>query len=314
MANSDVHDEVKSFLGDIDEDINVTTNTESAEDDEFEKLLQEFISNELTDDDRETIANDEKEAEERKPRPSSADTAAEQSEEDPDAEKLYDEEKALYNAHRNFVNSIIEMAQQNNLAVPDFSINANMLYPRYKPTLGEKFALDTLKGWDIMIQAHPTRIMNIKPNAKDEELLEFAEKTTDDTLQMAVISYVEILIEIESCEIAYEKRRLKAKRRKIEREVVEEHQRRLDKMKKYIAAIEEKEFPINAERLVTNYFKTSRKDADGAYKMLTNNPATFAPIEVSKIKARFFGMIKAKPEDGIRINKELGAFLKKLKA
>lgn len=314
MANSDVHDEVKSFLGDIDEDINVTTNTESAEDDEFEKLLQEFISNELTDDDRETIANDEKEAEERKPRPSSADTAAEQSEEDSDAEKLYDEEKALYNAHRNFVNSIIEMAQQNNLAVPDFSINANMLYPRYKPTLGEKFALDTLKGWDIMIQAHPTRIMNIKPNAKDEELLEFAEKTTDDTLQMAVISYVEILIEIESCEIAYEKRRLKAKRRKIEREVVEEHQRRLDKMKKYIAAIEEKEFPINAERLVTNYFKTSRKDADGAYKMLTNNPATFAPIEVSKIKARFFGMIKAKPEDGIRINKELGAFLKKLKA
>lgn len=314
MANSDVHDEVKSFLGDIDEDINVTTNAESAEDDEFEKLLQEFISNELTDDDRETIANDEKEAEERKPRPSSADTAAEQSEEDPDAEKLYDEEKALYNAHRNFVNSIIEMAQQNNLAVPDFSINANMLYPRYKPTLGEKFALDTLKGWDIMIQAHPTRIMNIKPNAKDEELLEFAEKTTDDTLQMAVISYVEILIEIESCEIAYEKRRLKAKRRKIEREVVEEHQRRLDKMKKYIAAIEEKEFPINAERLVTNYFKTSRKDADGAYKMLTNNPATFAPIEVSKIKARFFGMIKAKPEDGIRINKELGAFLKKLKA
>lgn len=314
MANSDVHDEVKSFLGDIDEDINVTTNTESAEDDEFEKLLQEFISNELTDDDRETIANDEKEAEERKPRPSPADNTAEQNEEDPDAEKLYDEEKALYNAHRNFVNSITEMAQQNNLAVPDFSINANMLYPRYKPTLGEKFALDTLKGWDIMIQAHPTRIMNIKPNAKDEELLEFAEKTTDDTLQMAVISYVEILIEIESCEIAYEKRRLKAKRRKIEREVVEEHQRRLDKMKKYIAAIEEKEFPINAERLVTNYFKTSRKDADGAYKMLTNNPATFAPIEVSKIKARFFGMIKAKPEDGIRINKELGAFLKKLKA
>lgn len=314
MANSDVHDEVKSFLGDIDEDINVTTNTASDEDDEFEKLLQEFISNELTDDDRETIANDEKEAEERKPNPSSAGNSPEDNEEDPDAEKLYDEEKALYNAHHNFVNSITEMAQQNNLKIPDFSISANMLYPRYKPTLGEKFALDTLKGWDIMIQAHPTRIMNIKPNAKDEELLEFAEKTTDDILQMAVISYVEILIEIESCEIAYEKRRLKAKRRKIEREVVEEHQRRLDKMKKYIKAIEEKEFPVNAERLVTNYFKTSRKDADGAYKMLTNNPATFAPIEVSKIKARFFGMIKAKPEDGIRINKELGAFLKKLKA
>ena len=85
-------------------------------------------------------------------------------------------------------------------------------------------------------------------------------------------------------------------------------------MKKYISAIEAKKFPIDAERLVNNYFKTSRKDAEGAYKMLTNNPATFAPIDISRIKARFFGMIKAKPEDGIRVNKELGNFLKKLKA
>lgn len=312
MANQDIHEEVKSFLGEVDEEINTKPATNLDEDDEFEKLLQEFISTELTDDDRETITNDEKEAEERKAQPQqqsqkplSPDEAA--------AQQLCDEEKTLYNAHRNFVNAITEMAEQNQLAVPEFSIKADALYPRYKPTVGEKFALDTLKGWDIMIQAHPTRIMNIKPNAKDEELLEFAERTTDETLQMAVISYVEILIEIESCEIAYEKRRLKAKRRKIERQVVEEHQRRLDKMKKYIAAIEEKKFPVNAERLVTNYFKTSRKDAEGAYKMLTNNPATFAPIEISKIKARFFGMIKAKPEDGIRINKELGAFLKKLK-
>lgn len=310
MAESNIHDDVKSFLGDIDDEVNTSSLSDDSADDEFEKLLQEFISTELTDDDQVTIANDVKEAAEKKP----LQEKNENNPEDAAASSLYDEEKALYNAHRNFVNSINEMAKQNQLEKPQFSVNAGMLYPRYKPTLGEKFALDTLKGWDIMIKAHPTRIMNIKPNAKDEELLEFAERTTDEILQMSVISYVEILIEIESCEIAYEKRRLKAKRRKIERQIVEEHQRRLDKIKKYIAAIEEKEFPVNAERLVTNYFKTSRKDADGAYKMLTNNPATFAPIEISKIKARFFGMIKAKPEDGIRINKELGAFLKKLKA
>ena len=160
-------------------------------------------------------------------------------------------------------------------------------------------------------QLHADRWADVR--AADEELLEFAEKTTDETLQTAVISYVEILIEIESCEIAYEKRRLKAKRKRIERQVYEEHQRRLEKINRYIEAIRKKEFPVNAERLVMNYFKTSRKDADGAFKMLTNNPATFAPIEVSKIKARFFGLIKARPEDGIRINKELGKFLKNLK-
>lgn len=278
------------------------------DDDEFERLLQEFITTELNEDDTATIDNDAKEiVSNNKPLP------AKLKNEDEFSRNLYDEEKALFNAHQNFVDSINDMAEQIDETAPNFTITAKMLYPRYKPSLGEKFALDTLKGWDIMIKAHPTRIMNIKPNAKDEELLEFAEKTTDDTLQMAVISYVEILIEIESCEIAYEKRRLKAKRRKIEKNVYEEHQRRVDKINKYIAAIRKKDFPIDAERLVMNYFKTSRKDADGAYQMLTNNPATFSPIVISKIKARFFGMIKAKPEDGIRINKELGKFLKNLK-
>lgn len=310
MADStNVHDEVKQYLDDIDDSTNVTPPAASEnEDDEFERLLQEFISNELTEDDQTTIANDKKEAES-KIEKQTTETVQETS----PASILCEEEKNLYNAHSNFITAISEMAEDNQLPIPVFSITAEMLYPRYKPTLGEKFALDTLKGWDIMIQAHPTRIMNINPNAKDEELLEFAERTTDEILQMAIIAYVEILIEIESCEIAYEKRRLKAKRRKIEQQVIEEHQRRVEKMKKYIAAIEAKKFPIDAERLINNYFKTSRKDAEGAYQMLTNNPATFAPIDISKIKARFFGMIKAKPEDGIRINKELGNFLKKLK-
>lgn len=284
-ASTNVHDEVKQYLDDIDDSTNITTpaSTES-DDDEFERLLQEFISNELTEDDQTTIANDKKEAEEKR---SLSQEITESAEDSSPAAKLCEEEKALYNAHDNFKTAISEMAESNQLPVPAFAITADMLYPRYKPTLGEKFALDTLKGWDIMIQVHPTRIMNIAPNAKDEELLEFAERTTDDILQMAIIAYVEILIEIESCEIAYEKRRLKAKRRKIEQKVIEEHQRRVDKMKKYIAAIEEKKFPVDAERLVNNYFKTYRKDAEGAYKMLTNNPATFAPIDVSKIKARF---------------------------
>lgn len=85
-------------------------------------------------------------------------------------------------------------------------------------------------------------------------------------------------------------------------------------MKAYIEAIKKQDFPIDAERLVTNYFKTAKKDPEGAQKMLENNPATFAPIQIDKLRPRFFGMIKPKPEDGIRINKEIGKFLKNLKA
>lgn len=303
-----VHDEIQDFLSDIDDDTPPLTSSQQDEDDEFERLLQEFITTELNEDDKITIENDAREISiNKKPQPS------ELNDENDFSHNLYEEEKALYNAHQNFSSAIKEMAEQGNLSEPKFCITAEMLYPRYKPILGEKFAKDTLIGWDIMIKLHPTRIMNISPNARDEELLEFAEKTTDETLQMAIISYVEILIEIESCEIAYEKRRLKAKRKRIEREIYEEHQRRLEKNRRYIEAIRKKEFPIDAERLINNYFKTSRKDAEGAFQMLTNNPATFAPIEINKIKDRFFGLIKAKPEDGIRINKELGKFLKNLK-
>lgn len=307
--NQDIHKQIDSFIGNIDEKpalIKAPKNDDV--DDEFERLLQEFISSELTEDDTNTIKEDEvQSSRDHKPR------LADLEQEDEVVRNLYEEEKALYAAHRNFHRSIREMTEQFNLVLPEFSVTPDMIYPRYKPSVGESFALDTLKGWDIMIAAHPARILNIKPHAKDEELLDFAERTTDETLQMAVISYVEILIEIETCEIAYEKRRLKAKRRKFEREAYEAHQQRIERIKKYIAIIQEKQFPINAERLVMNYFKTAHKDADGAYQMLINNPATFAPIEISKIKSRFFGMLKAKPEDGIRINRELGNFLKNLK-
>ena len=54
----------------------------------------------------------------------------------------------------------------------------------------------------------PNDIVKIQPHASDEELLDFAEQHTDENLQMAVVSYVEILFEIEGCEISYEKRML----------------------------------------------------------------------------------------------------------
>jgi len=100
----------------------------------------------------------------------------------------------------------------------------------------------------------------------------------------------------------------------IEREIYEEHQKRIARANRYIEAIKNQKFPVDAERLVKNYFKTAQKDAEGAFKALTQNPAIFAPIDFSKIKPRLFGLLKVKPQDGIRINRLIGDFLKKLKA
>lgn len=280
------------------------TSSDDNDDDEFERLLNEFISSEL-----ETV---ETEIEEIK----SGDKIPAKPKNNNHSEiggNLNDEEKSLYLAYKNYTDSIELMAKDNKINLPNFKFDANMLYPRYKPTVGRKIAIDTILGWEVILRVHPLNTLNINPNMADEDLLDFAERTTDDTLQLAIISYVEILIEMEGCEISYDERRLKALRKKVEREIYEEHQARIDRMQKYIKAIEDKKFPINADKLIGNYFKTAQKDFEGAYKILTNNPAVFAPIDIKNIRARFFGLIKPTPQDGIRVNRELGDFIKKLK-
>lgn len=288
-----------------------TDNAKNAEktssDDDFDRMLDDFINTQIESaqdnqiEELELIKNN-------KPSASSLHTK------DDFVHNLYNEERQLYEAYLNFANSVTAMAeQQDEFEAPFFSFEAKQLYPRFRPSRGRLLNLDVLSGWEFMLKAQPVRLSSLPPKPSDEQLLSFAEKCTDENLQLAVISYVEILIEMEGCEISYNLRKAKHDKRKLERQIYLDHQARKEKIKKYIEAIQEKNFPVDAERLVNNYFKTAKKDPDGARKILENNPATYAPIQVDKIEPRFFGMIKPKPEGGIRINKELGEFFKKLK-
>ncbi len=277
------------------------------EEDEFERLLNEFISAELDDveEEIENIKNGEE--------PAPQITLPRTNSNEQNAAQLQEEEQALYRAYQNYFFAIKSIAEAHNLKSPSPTVEAENLFPRYKPKIGKKISEDILKGWDVMLSAFSAELAGINPAGTDDELLDFAEKATDDNLQLALISYVEILIETEGCEISYTERKLKAERRKLERQLYEEHQKRIERVNKYIEAIQAKKLPINAERLVKNFFKTSNKDAEGAYQMLTNNPAPRAPIEINILKPRFFGLIKVTPQDGIRANKEIGEFIKKLK-
>lgn len=282
----------------------MTLNSNDSND--FDKLLDDFISKQLSD-----IEDNEEEkkelVQENKP------ISIAQQPEDEAAKNLFSEERQLYNAYCNFRYAVEETSKSAQIPVPSFTFCAEHLYPRFRPSRTQELNQDIFNGWEALITAQPIRLASLPSNASDEQILSFAEKTTDANLQNALISYVEVLIEVDGCEIAYNLRKAKAKKRKIEKEIYEEHIRRKEKMQKFIEAIRAKEFPIDAERLVTNFFKTVRKDPDSAQQILENNPATFAPIQIEKIKPRFFGMIKAKPEDGFRINKEIGKFLKNLK-
>lgn len=297
MSDSkNVHDEVAGFLND---------NPPASDDDDFDLLLDNFIAKQM--EDAQDNINDAEELRQQ--------NLEEVISEDDDeyAANLATEEKQLFNAYKSFAGAIIACSLAAKLEAPVFSFEAQDIYPRFRPNRINNLNQDILTGWHILLAAQPVRLSSLPSNPSDEQILNFAEKTTDENLQAALISYVEVLIELDGCEIAYNMRKAKAKKRKIERQIIEEHNQRKERMQKYIAAIEAKKFPIDAERLVNNYFKTARKDPEGAQKILETNPATYAPIQVDKIPPRFFGMIKPKPEDGIRVNKEIGDFFKKFK-
>ncbi len=303
---SDSDDIINKLTSDVPEDRDFDFSKNSSEDD-FNTLLDNFIQSELANIEEEK-ENTRVMLEEPEPEPINPSTSDEEV-----ADSLDISEQKLYTAYRNYVEAIEYIATDHNIKMPVFHIKAQVLYPRYTPGLGNLITIDVLQGWDVMFEAFPDEIIKIQPHASDEELLDFAEQNEDENLQMAIVSYVEILFEIEGCEITYEKRLLEFEHKKIEQEIIDEHRRRAERARKYITAIEKKQFPVNAERLVNNYFKVAGKDPSGSFEALTNNPAIFAPIEVDKIKPRFFGMIKPSPRSGMMINRKLGEFLKKLK-
>ena len=279
----------------------------SSDDEEFENLLNSFIN-----------AEPEKKAPEEEP-------SAEQAPEPEEAQMpsfreeialldLGADERELASAYANFMEEIQNIARAKNLPLPDFMFDPERMIPNYKPSTGRRISEDLTVCWGLMLTAYPDKFQDLDPNSSDEAFLNFAETVGNQNLQLAIISYVEILIDLENCEISYEEKRLKAQRRRVEKALYEEYQRRQERKQRFIEAVIERGFPIDAERLINNYFKTASKDEEGAYEVLTKNPAVYAPIEVDKIKPRLFGLIKPTPQDGIRENKRLGEFLKKLKA
>ena len=295
--------------------------------DDFDKLLDDFIASQLSD--TEDILADAH-SKKTTSSPQSNEYIIEESPNEPEAEKDYSygeyikdqisleeslamEERRLYDALINLFRSSIDCAKEVDIEPKAFSFDIKNIIPRFSPKKTQNLIENISYAWDLLIQSQPERLSSLPQNPSDEQLLSYAEKTTNKNLMMALISYVESLIEIDACEIAYNLRKIKYKKYKIEKKIYEEELNRKEKMRLYIQELKKENFPIDEELLITNYFKTVRKDPEGAKKMLEVNPATFAPIQTDKLPDKLFGLIKAKPEDGKKINKKIGKFLKNLK-
>lgn len=227
--------------------------------------------------------------------------------------ELGNDESELAQAFVNFYTSVnrLSMRLLNEEYQCQFEIDD--LYPNYKPSIGQILSDDLITGWRLLIKMFPNEVGKFPPSSTDEQFLSFAETLHDPDLQLAIISYVEILIDMESCELMYQAKFIKYQERHIKRIMYEEYLARKERQRKFTEALEKKHFPVDAERLISNYFRVAQKDLDGAFQALTTNPAIFSPIDFGKIKPRFFGLIKVSPKDGIRINTEMGNFLKRLK-
>ena len=223
------------------------------------------------------------------------------------------EEQELARAIANFKDGVEAMASNKNLKMPQTDYNETMLEPNYKPSVGKKIAQYLLDCWDIINKYDPENMKRLSPEAGDEEYLSFAESLSDTYMQLAIISYVEILINLEICETSYEQKKELAIKNRIKRELYEEYMELQERKKLFIEKLKEKNFPIDADKLINNYFRAAQKDPDGSFEALTKNPAMFSPIQFEKMHPKFFGLIKVTPEDGIKANQKIGTFIKKLK-
>lgn len=235
-------------------------------------------------------------------------------EEEENKPTLGSDESELAQAYINYQASVQKLSQTYLNKDFECMFNIDSLYPNYKPSLGNFISADLVNGWMIMSEIFPNDVGRFPVSSSDEEFLNFAETLQNQDLQLAVISYVEILIDMESCELTYLAKLAKYQEKHVKRVMYEEYMARKERQHRFTEAVKKKNFPIDAERLISNYFRVAQKDVDGAYKALTTNPAIFAPIDFAKIKPRFFGLIKVTPKDGIRLNIQIGNFLKKLKA
>lgn len=226
---------------------------------------------------------------------------------------LKPEEKELDRALSNFQDGINALADKKNFKIPHIDYNETMLLPNYKPSVGKKIAQYLLSCWDIINKCDPENMKRLPANAGDEEYLTFAESLSDTDMQLVIISYVEILINLEICEVSYSQKKELLIKNRIKKELYDEYMELQKRKNLFIKKLKEKNFPINVEQLINNYFHAAQKDPEGSFEALTKNPAMYAPIDFDKMHARFFGLIKVTPEDGIKANQKIGAFIKKLK-
>ena len=199
--------------------------------DDFDKLLDDFITTQLSDLEDSFEDNFDKENNKKNDKNSNKDINDEDliiNEDLLEKNNFYNEyiqyshdettslaleEKRLFEAIINLIKSSINCAKEADLDIDKFYIEINDILPRFNPKRTQNLTKNILQAWNLLIKSQPERLANLPLNASDEQILNYAEKTTNKNLMAALISYVETLIELDACEMDYEILELVGKKR-----------------------------------------------------------------------------------------------------
>lgn len=128
-----------------------------------------------------------------------------------------------------------------------------------------------------------------------------------------VTAYLLIMAELNVLSQRAEIRKVRNERQIAVEEVQEIENEERQVQKAFVLALKKENFPVDADKLIRNYFNFAKKDAEKAYQILTTNPLFYSPIQLEKLPKKLFGTRKLGAKEATAINKKLASFLKKVK-
>lgn len=132
----------------------------------------------------------------------------------------------------------------------------------------------------------------------------------DDYWRQILIRYIELQQTLDEEEIERKSDEMLIQGQKIMNDIQEYKSKKTAIIQSFSKAIDVKGYPINSRRLVVNYLKMSKYDDKKAWETITTNPAFFAPLEVVDENGKRLMSVS----DAKKLNKEIGGYIKKLKA
>lgn len=147
----------------------------------------------------------------------------------------------------------------------------------------------------------------------DDEVRRAQDQDVLTSAQQVVLAFLMILADMKMVQQNLELHEITKEQQNIVDDIQEMEADEKAMKRDFIVAIQRKGFPVNATKLINNYFTLAKKEPEKAYQTLITNPLYFSPIQMEKMPKKFFGLIPAGPKEARAVNKRLATFLKHLK-